>query len=108
MFGFAPPRTPGAPAISVAEAVQQLTALFGHEAATPTQVHVRDWRQERWTSPDAVEELTAYELLGDQRYQQPWVQGRLHWASTETAPAYAGHVEGALRAAERAVAAITG
>jgi len=26
------------------------------------------------------------------------VLGRLHWASTETAPAYAGHVEGAIRA----------
>ncbi len=24
--------------------------------------------------------------------------GRLHWASNETAPAYAGHIEGAIRA----------
>lgn len=34
------------------------------------------------------------------------LDGRLHRAATETATVYPGHVEGALEAAERAVAAI--
>lgn len=33
------------------------------------------------------------------------VTGKLHWASTETAAQYAGRIEGALAAAERAVTA---
>lgn len=106
LFGFAPPRAPGLPAVSAAEVVDQLVALFGPEAATPTQVQVRDWRAEPWTSPPGVEQLTAYELFGDPRYQVPSGQGRLHWAATETAPTYAGHIEGALMAADRAVTAI--
>ncbi len=106
LFGFAPPRAPGLPAVSVAEAVEQLVAIFGPEAAAPSHVEVRDWRAEPWTSPPGVEQLTAYELFGDARYQQPLAQGRLHWASTETATEYAGHIEGALAAAERAVTAI--
>ena len=48
--------------------------------------------------------MTTY---GHRRYQEPTAGGRLHWASTETAPYAPGHIEGAIAAAERAVAAIT-
>jgi monoamine oxidase len=41
-------------------------------------------------------------------YQEPAANGRLHWASTETAPVAPGHIEGAIAAAERAAAAIIG
>ncbi|MFF7790337.1 FAD-dependent oxidoreductase [Streptomyces sp. NPDC007991] len=34
------------------------------------------------------------------------LDGRLHWASTETAAEYAGHIEGALAAGERAARAV--
>ncbi|MFI7153449.1 universal stress protein [Nonomuraea sp. NPDC050022] len=56
--------------------------------------------------PPAVHRLTDYSLFGHTRYQQPTLNGRLHWASTETATGYAGHVEGALAAGERAARAI--
>ncbi|MET9358259.1 FAD-dependent oxidoreductase [Streptomyces sp. NPDC006617] len=39
-------------------------------------------------------------------YQRPTLVGRLHWASTETATEYAGHVEGALLSGERAAHAV--
>ncbi|MFI2436319.1 FAD-dependent oxidoreductase [Streptomyces sp. NPDC018693] len=37
---------------------------------------------------------------------RPTLDGRLHWASTETAPDHAGHIEGALAAGERAAQAV--
>lgn len=108
LFGFAPPSAHGSPVVSAAAAVDQLVAIFGREAASPSHVHLRDWRQEPWTSPPEVERLTSYELLGDARYQAPLLHGRLHWASTETGPSFGGHIEGALLAADRAVATIIG
>ncbi|WP_323792437.1 flavin monoamine oxidase family protein [Nocardioides sp.] len=108
LFGFAPPTAPGSPSVTGAQVVDQLTAIFGPEAASPTAVHVRDWRAETWTSPPGVEQLGDYSLFGHPTYLRPLAQGRLHWATTETATEFAGHVEGALQAAERAVAAVAG
>ena len=62
-------------------------------------------RREGFTSPEGVEALQDFGLFGHACYQQPEAGGRLHWASTETAPAFAGHVEGALIAAIRAARA---
>lgn len=70
-------------------------------------LHIRDWRVERVTSPTDVERLTACKHFGDTRYGQPAAEGRLHWASMETAPEFPGHIEGALVAAERAAQTIT-
>ena len=103
LFGFAPPTAPGAPSVTEADVVDQLAALFGPEAASPTAVHVHDWRAETWTSPPGVEQLGDYSLFGHSAYLSPLARGRLHWATTETATEFAGHVEGALQAAERAV-----
>ncbi|WP_246096725.1 FAD-dependent oxidoreductase [Streptomyces botrytidirepellens] len=50
--------------------------------------------------------LAGYSLFGHSLYRQPALDGRLHWASTETAPDHAGHMEGALAAAERAAHAV--
>ena len=36
----------------------------------------------------------------------PLLGGRLHWASTEAAPAFVGYMEGAVRAGEAAAAAV--
>ncbi|MFC9506007.1 hypothetical protein [Streptomyces sp. NPDC057002] len=49
--------------------------------------------------------LADYSLFGHPLYRRPALDGRLHWASTETADRYAGHIEGAPAAAERAVTA---
>ncbi|MFD0371161.1 flavin monoamine oxidase family protein [Streptomyces sp. NPDC127114] len=104
LFGFAHARTvrPG-----FEQAVTtQLTRLFGPAAATPTAVHVQDWSGERWTSPSTVQHLADYSLFGHRLYQRPVLDGRLHWASTETATDHAGHIEGALAAGERAARAV--
>ncbi len=86
--------------------VDQLVQMFGAAAATPTDVVVQDWASEEWTSPPGVRDLSRYELFGHPLYDQPCLDGRLHWASTETAPRAAGHIEGALAAAHRAAAAV--
>ncbi|MDN0198586.1 FAD-dependent oxidoreductase [Streptomyces sp. S.PNR 29] len=104
LFGFAPARAVGP---GFAQAVTaQLTQLFGPAAAEPETRQVQDWSSERWTAPPAVHHLADYSLFGHPVYQRPALGGRLHWASTETAAQYAGHIEGALAAAaERAVTA---
>jgi monoamine oxidase len=53
-----------------------------------------------------VQQLADYWLLGHPLYQRPTLDGRLHWASTETATDHAGHIEGALAAGERAAQAV--
>jgi monoamine oxidase len=105
LFGFATAR-PGAPTVRSADILSQLVALFGPNAADAEEVTIRDWRHEPWTSPPGVEGLLRYELFGHDSYQMPALNGRLHWASTETAPSFPGHIEGALVAAERAAGSI--
>ncbi|SEM63609.1 flavin monoamine oxidase family protein [Nonomuraea pusilla] len=104
LFGFAPAAAAG-PGFAAA-VTAQLARLFGEEAAQPQALHVRDWSAERWTSPPGGHRLTDHGLFGHPLYQRPALAGRLHWASTETAPRHAGHVEGALLAGERAARAV--
>ncbi|MFI7637369.1 flavin monoamine oxidase family protein [Nonomuraea sp. NPDC049400] len=104
LFGFAHARTvrPGFDKAVTA----QLVALFGPAAATPDVLHVQNWSTERWTAPSTVPHLADYSLFGHPLYQRPTLDGRLHWASTETATDHAGHIEGALAAGERAALAV--
>ena len=105
LFGFAP-AVPGRSALTEVDVARHLGGLFGARAAHPLEVIVADWRREPFTSPSGVERLTAYQAFGHELYQAPALGGRLHWASTETATVAPGHIEGALAAAERVVAAI--
>lgn len=105
LFGFVPQQT-GEATPDVDAVLTQLIALFGDDAARPTEVAIHDWRAEPDTSPPGVERLTAYQTFGDARFAEPALDGRLHWASTETAVESPGHIEGALAAGERAAAAI--
>ncbi|MGW9372961.1 flavin monoamine oxidase family protein [Streptomyces xanthophaeus] len=89
-----------------AAVTRQLTQLFGPQATHPLALHFRDWSTQRWTSPHNVAQLTDYSLFGHHLYQRPALDGRLHWASTETARNYAGHIEGALASGSRAAHAI--
>lgn len=100
LFGFVPN---GSATVTVEEIVNQLVAIFGPEAAAPTDVTIQDWRTERWTSPPDVARLDDYRTYGHEVYAEPAWDGRLHWCSTETANDAPGHIEGALAAAERAV-----
>lgn len=85
---------------------EQLIRMFGPQAAMPTQVLIQDWSREQWTTPPSTGQPPNYAMFGSPVYQQPAMAGRLHWSATETATTYAGHIEGALEAAERTVAAI--
>ena len=112
LFGFAPATLVDTDADRAVR--DQLTRMFGPGASDPLHVTIANWSTERWTSPasrvadggSGGPAPIGYGLFGHADYQQPALDGRLHWAATETATDYPGHVEGALEAAERAVAAI--
>ncbi len=104
LFGFVPSTGVGAPTPDEIE--EQLEALFGSEARKPLKLLITDWSSDADTSPPGVDRLGAYQLFGHELYQQPALDGRLHWASTETARFAPGHIEGALAAAERAASTI--
>lgn len=107
LFGFAP-LAPGAPTPSERDVVHQLVEIFGPQAATPADVIIKDWRLDSHTVPPGnATARSPMETFGHPRYQEAAGAGRIHWASTETAPVSPGHIEGALAAAERAVRAIT-
>ncbi len=105
LFGFAGSDASSG-AVDESEVLDQLVRLFGPDAGSPIDLVLADWRSERFTSPNDVELITDYSTFGHQTFQQPALGGRVHWTSTETALVAAGHIEGALAAAERAVAHI--
>lgn len=89
------------PAARRAAFLQDLTTLFGPQAAQPVQYLEKDWVDEPWIqgcvstrSPGLLTQYTDAVI-------QP--VGRIHWAGTETATAaYEGYIDGAVRAGERA------
>lgn len=119
LFGFVPPPAPGGAllplegmksaagpgahaSVQPGEVVAQLAALFGSGMPEPLEILIMDWRTEPYTSPTGVEQLQAYETFGHPVYLDPVMDGRIHWASTETSQEAAGHIEGALAAGVRA------
>lgn len=107
LFGFVPVRSAGQAALTTDQITRQLAEIFGDDAPRPTEILISDWSAEQDTSPPGAEQLTAYETFGDPRFRTPALDGRLHWASTETAEVNPGHIEGAIQAGERAAAAVT-
>lgn len=81
----------------------QLVRLFGPEAANPVAITPQDWSAEIYSSPPGVADNNNYALFGHPLYTDVSADRRLHWASTETSTASAGHIEGALAAAERTI-----
>lgn len=104
LFGFA--RAASMHAGIETDIREQLIRMFGPRA--PIDVIIQDWSREQWTNPPRPDGSPEYAMFGHPLYQQAALGGRLHWSSTETAQTFAGHVEGALEAAERTVAAIGG
>lgn len=101
LFGFVPAQQVGESTVSESGIVEQLVTMFGPDAGVPDAIHICDWRAESLTSPPGVEQLTAYQMFGHEAFQDASFDGRLYWASTETASTSPGHIEGALEAAER-------
>ena len=104
LFGFARPSSLHSGVDD--EIRQQLARMFGPRAREPQQLLIQDWSQERWTTPSAVASPADYSMFGHLAFREPVMEGRILWASTETAETYAGHIEGALEASERTVRAI--
>lgn len=104
LFGFARPSSLRAD-VDV-EICAQLARMFGPQAAQPRELLIQDWSRERWTTPASPIGPPDYSMFGHPALREPAMEGRLHWASTETAQTFAGHIEGALEASERTVRAI--
>ena len=81
--------------------VRELQRYFGPEAATPIDVTTQDWLAERWTRGcyASVMPPGVLSTVGD-ALREPF--DRVHWAGTETATAWVGYVDGAIRSGRRA------
>jgi monoamine oxidase len=105
IFGFA--RASLYEGLDETDVREQLARIFGPRAGSPQKLQIQDWSREQWTNPGSakgyVPSAPDHSLFGHAVYQQPQLGRRLHWSSTETATHYAGHIEGALEAAERTV-----
>jgi len=84
-----------------AKVVEALTAYFGPKAASPIAYLESNWQAANFSSGGP----TSYCGPGVLTALGPALRkttGRLHWAGTETATAWLGYMEGAVRAGERA------
>lgn len=83
----------------------ELTRLFGPRARTPL-----DWTEKMWADdPWSRGAYAAYLPPGVLTSVGPalWEPvGRVHWAGAETADAWTGYIEGAVRSGERAAAEV--
>ncbi len=100
LFGFRQER------ITEDAVTAQLTELFGAQAKTPRSVLIKDWSKSEFTSPPGVFQLNDYQLFGSQVLRDSHFDGRLYFASTETAIDSPGHVQGAFSAAHRTAKSI--
>lgn len=106
-LGIPPAARAGAQQQVIDASVAQLVRLFGEEAASPVACLYTDWA----TDPLVATDDDATPLLAHPTYgthappPEPWA-ARLHLAGTEATREQGGYMEGALVAAEAAVAAI--
>lgn len=83
--------------------IDQLVRLYGEEARTPRDVLYVDWSSDRHTATvQDGEPLTDFPVYQPIALDANW-EGRLSLAGTETDSLFGGHIEGALRAAERVI-----
>lgn len=102
IFGFAPAAAfAGASQDDIAAAfTAQVQRMWGR-GGNILGVDLVDWSREQYTSvPGPASGST--DVYGHPVFQQPVAGGRLMIASTETAHAYAGHLEGAMQAGAHA------
>ncbi len=108
IFGFASAESmAGDDSSKIREAlIHQLVGLFGDEAAHPLDVISTNWAAERYTSPRQWRTTPTTATYGHPAFRGEGRDPRILWASTETADAFSGHVEGAIRAGLHAAAAV--
>ncbi len=84
--------------------VDQLTNLFGPLAATPISLLYKDWTSDSETAVDEdTEPLREFPIYGLPTHHTSVWDKKIIFAGTETSSEQGGHLEGALRSAERAV-----
>lgn len=90
-------------------AARQLGALFGPDAATPQAILLQDWSAEPFTAaPSDRAPLGGHPPYGPSAAIDALAAEGLVFAVSEFAPEHGGLVEGALAAAERAAAQLSG
>jgi len=84
---------------------QDYVRYFGPKAANATQWVIQRWDNEIWSrgGPVAVAGPGTISKYGKAITESV---GGIHWAGTEASPYWAGYMDGALRAGERAAAAL--
>lgn len=88
--------------------IAQLVRLFGEQAQSPTAVYFKDWATDEDTTTGADLEPSALPHgPGSPLFAEAHWDGALLLAGAESADEHPGYLEGAVRAAERAVAMIT-
>lgn len=92
-----------------AAVIAQFGRLFGPQATTPRQLYLRDWAFDPFTSVAADKApLFAHPTYGIPQALNDLWEAQLVFAGTEVAPQFGGYIEGALEAAENALAQVTG
>lgn len=86
--------------------IADLVTLFGPDAARATDYLERSWVAEPWIA--GVAGIRAPGVMTTCTDAGVVPVGRIHWAGSESSVEFESYMEGAVRAAERAVAAIVG
>jgi monoamine oxidase len=81
--------------------LREFAAYFGEEALEARQYLDKSWADEAWSQGCYVGHPAPNTLsVAGELIRRP--EGRIHWAGTETAEAWNGYIEGAIRSGERA------
>ncbi|MEM9760361.1 MAG: FAD-dependent oxidoreductase [Pseudomonadota bacterium] len=92
-----------------ASCIEQLVALFGGAAAKPREQWLMDWAAEPFTTTDFdLNRGSGHPPYAEPALRRSYFGGRLLFAGAEAAAEHGGLVEGALLAAETAVAQLLG
>jgi monoamine oxidase len=87
--------------------LSDLCELFGPQAMEPEALVIHDWNREQWTRGCYAANFPAgVWTTSGSAFREP--AGRIHWAGTETATAWHGYMEGALRSGRRVAAEMLG
>ena len=87
--------------------LENFARIYGPQALKPVDYFEKDWTRERWIggAPVGVAQPGALTQFGH-FLRKP--HGLVHWAGTETSTYWAGFMDGAVRAGERAAQEILG
>ncbi|MBV7316369.1 FAD-dependent oxidoreductase [Shewanella sp. NIFS-20-20] len=111
LFGFlginAPARKTAGKDALLAMALQQLIRIFGEQAAQPLAMEIMDWSQQSLIAHRNDFSTLLHPHYGLYPANGGEQHGQLIFAGTEAATSNGGYLEGALEAAETAVAMIT-